>query len=114
MLMAKRKEKVSPEFANRFLAKYRDTELDLLNQKLNLVAKNLDWPIVNRLSLACNLDSDQCDFFNSEGQPYYSDYGHWTVAGAKFFGQKLFDAEFTKSIKEANFGSFLIEYRTLE
>jgi hypothetical protein len=109
MLLAKRNRKVVPEFANKFLSKYRNVKLDLLNQELSQVVKSLGWPIVDRLSLGCSSDGDQCDFFNSDGLSYYSDYGHWTIAGAKFFGQKLFDAGFGKSIKETDFVLFSIE-----
>ena len=109
MLLAKRNRKVVPEVANKFLSKYRNVKLDILNQELSLVVQNLGWPIVDRLSLGCSSDGDQCDFFNSDGLSYYSDYGHWTIAGAKFFGQKLFDAGFGKSIKESDFVLFSIE-----
>ena len=114
MLLAKRNRKVVPEVANKFLSKYRNVKLDLLNQELSLVVQNLGWPIVDRLSLGCSSDGDQCDFFNSDGLSYYSDYGHWTIAGAKFFGQKLFDAGFGKSIKEPDFVLFSIEPKTSE
>ena len=77
-----------------FFGRTAEYKLDLLNQELSLVVQNLGWPIVERLSLGCSSDGDQCDFFNSDGLSYYSDYGHWTIAGAKFFGQKLFDAGF--------------------
>tara|TARA_B110001450_G_C17415619_1_gene397636 strand:- start:143 stop:670 length:528 start_codon:yes stop_codon:yes gene_type:complete len=114
MILAKRNRKVVPEVANKFLSKYRNVKLDLLNHELSLVVKNLGWPIVDRLSLGCSSDGDQCDFFNSDGLSYYSDYGHWTVAGSKFFGQKLFDAGFGKSIKEPDFVLFSIEPKTSE
>ena len=38
----------------------------------------------------------------------------WTVAGSKFFGQKLFDAGFGKSTKEPDFVLFSIESKTSE
>jgi peptidoglycan/LPS O-acetylase OafA/YrhL len=114
MLLAKQNKKVIPEVANKFLSKYRNVKLDSLNQELNLVVKNLGWPIVDRLSLGCSSDGDQCDFFSSDGLSYYSDYGHWTVAGSKLFGQKLFDAGFGESIKEPDFVLFSIKSKVSE
>ncbi len=115
MLLANKNKnkKIIPEVANKFLSKYRNVKLDSLNQELNIVVKNLGWPIIDRLSLSCSY-GDQCDFFSSDGLPYYSDYGHWTVAGSKFFGQKLFDAGFGERIKEPDFVLFSIKSEVSE
>ena len=67
--------------------------VDLLNEKLKLIAEGLGWLFFDRASLACNENSTKCAFFNSDNEPYYSDYGHWTSAGAKYFGQRMFDSD---------------------
>jgi len=79
-----------------------------------VVVRDLGWPIVDRLSSDCNFVGNQCDFFNSEGQPYYSDYGHWSKEGAKFFGKKLFHVGFEERIKNLDFMFFSVESITSE
>ena len=77
-----------------FLAEKRNLALDPMNTHLKLIAKELGWPFLDRLGLSCNKGSTQCAFFSDEGKSYYSDYGHWTSAGAKYFGQRLFENNF--------------------
>lgn len=91
MELAKKNEIIKSESADSFLAKHRDLELDLLNERLKLKAEVLGWLFFDRASLACNENSTKCAFFNSDNEPYYSDYGHWTIAGAKYFGKRLND-----------------------
>lgn len=52
------------------------------------------WPIVDRLIIVCSSEGKQCDFFNNQRQPYYSDYGHWTDEGAKFFWSETIPCRF--------------------
>ncbi len=101
--------KVFLKDASRLLAKYRNVDLDALNQALNTVVGDLGWPVVNRLSLSCHSGGNYCDFFSSEGRPYYSDYGHWTEEGAKFFGEKLLSAGFKDWIETFDSKTFSVE-----
>jgi peptidoglycan/LPS O-acetylase OafA/YrhL len=93
MELAKTNDIIRSESADSFLAEHRNLELDLLNEKLKLIAEGLGWLFFDRASLACNENTTTCAFFNSDNEPYYSDYGHWTSAGAKYFGQRMFDSD---------------------
>lgn len=81
---------------NRTLALYFDKKITTINNRVKAVSKNIGTPYLDKVQLICtpsidNPDSpvSECSFFSEDLKSLYSDYGHWSKAGAIFFGNQL-------------------------
>lgn len=83
------------------LAQNRDTSLDALNDELRALSESLNVSFVNKLPYLCDLTQAYCDVVDADGKILYTDYGHWSVEGAKLFGQRMWaDQNFVKLLVE--------------
>jgi len=71
----------------RLLAHYRVTSIDDINRSLEAEATRLGLSYTDKLRLICH--GDRCAFLDGHRDPYFFDYGHWTLVGAKHFGQEM-------------------------
>ena len=71
------------------LADARAVNLDALNEALLKRSEELGLTFVNKLPFLCDLANNTCDVVNAQGMLLYTDYGHWSVEGARFFGQRM-------------------------
>ena len=51
---------------------------------------------LDKVELACDLDKYKCDVFDDEGFKLYFDYGHYTLEGVKYFGEKIYSDNWLK------------------
>ena len=81
----------------------KDSKFKLANQKLKVVAEELQLPLWNLESLGCDVKAKKCFGVDASGHKLYYDYGHYTVEGISFFAQRLASQGFVdwlhKSIK---------------
>jgi len=75
------------------LAQERDTTLDSLNDKLRELSQQLNIAYVDKVPYLCNADTTQCDVIDADGKILYTDYGHWSMEGARFFGERIWRDE---------------------
>lgn len=71
------------------LSKARDRKLDQLNRQLASISSELDIAYLDKLPILCDLTVRVCDVVNDDGQILYTDYGHWSLEGARYFGERL-------------------------
>ena len=77
------------------LAQARDTSVDGLNTILKKLSESLGIAYVDKLPYLCNEALSECDVIDTEGRILYTDYGHWSMEGALFFGERIWhDPEF--------------------
>lgn len=76
--------------ANRLLFKNLNTKVDEKNKKVRAAAKAHDVKYIDNYQLACDFSDEICFAFTDLGYKTLYDYDHWTLEGAKFFGNRLF------------------------
>ncbi len=61
------------------------------NRRLASALNRLDppVPVIAKSKAVCN--ETKCFVINADGEPYLFDHAHWTLDGAQFFGQRLFE-----------------------
>ncbi len=77
------------EAATAALALRRNTEIDVLNEKLEVLSGELDIAYVDKLPYLCSEQLNICDVVDANGKILYTDYGHWSMEGAAYFGERL-------------------------
>jgi len=80
------------------LAATRSTDLDTLNEKVSALATELNLAYVDKVPYLCNLSANACDAVDEQGNILYTDYGHWTVEGARFFGARMLQNDTFRSL----------------
>lgn len=81
------------------LADARLSELDSLNAEFREQAQTLQLDFVDKLPFLCTpVDASVCDAVDEAGKVLYTDYGHWTMEGAKLFGQRMLSQPETASV----------------
>ena len=91
-----------------YIRKYGSKDIKGINEKSytylskqsierdNLVKKisdRLEIPYFSRIDIVCSIQSEECTLATYEGKKALYDYGHWTLAGAKYFGEKIQKSE---------------------
>ncbi len=71
------------------MAESRVTELDELNVEFRQQAQALNMHYLDKLPFLCSPDASRCDALDEQGKVLFTDYGHWSVEGAKLFGQRM-------------------------
>jgi peptidoglycan/LPS O-acetylase OafA/YrhL len=75
----------------------RDKEkIKRINNKLIQIAKKYNILLLFKEDFQCNLDNEICYGANKNGMKLHYDYGHYTLEGAKFFGEKIFEINWLK------------------
>jgi peptidoglycan/LPS O-acetylase OafA/YrhL len=75
--------------AGLLLYKERDTRTDSVSDRVAAIAKAYDVAFLDKTLFICDDEEKLCDAFTENGQKVFYDYGHFTLQGAKEFGEKL-------------------------
>lgn len=51
---------------------------------------------LNKEDYLCDLFNKQCDYITDNNKKIFTDYGHYTLDGAKFFGKKIYELDWLK------------------
>jgi peptidoglycan/LPS O-acetylase OafA/YrhL len=71
-----------------------------INQKLKKFALKEKLKYLNREDFMCNIIKKECDYVDNDGNKLFHDYGHYTKAGAKYFGNKIYENNWLKLDQE--------------
>ncbi|MEJ8574834.1 acyltransferase family protein [Microbaculum marinum] len=82
---------------DRYIAAHR-FDVSALNRTLRDVAEDRDVTFVAREPLICPQE-DACFAFDEAGRLLFYDYGHWTLDGARFFGNRMVDEGILEFLK---------------
>jgi lysophospholipase L1-like esterase len=69
------------------------------NKKIAAIASKFNVPYFDKVPLICDNISETCAAFTDDGHKISYDYGHWTINGAKFLGERLAEKGFDSLIK---------------
>lgn len=59
------------------------------NERLRVLASNLNIPYLSRRELICSRTERSCVLATPNGDKSMYDYGHWTIKGAEYFGSRI-------------------------
>jgi peptidoglycan/LPS O-acetylase OafA/YrhL len=68
----------------------RRKDLDRKNSSLEKIAREKGIEYMNKLDAVCDSDRRLCYGVTPKGLKSFYDDGHWTIAGAKFFGKRMY------------------------
>jgi peptidoglycan/LPS O-acetylase OafA/YrhL len=60
-----------------------------INQRIKSITKERNIPVLDRMDYVCDRAKELCYGVNSEIAKLFFDYGHHTLAGARFFGKRV-------------------------
>lgn len=94
------------KFGNKFY-RARSTGEEGLNKRIKSISAGWDWTLgysyvslLNPFDFACSHSTQSCDVITEEGEKIYFDYAHFTLAGSKYFGKKIYESNWFKIIKK--------------
>ena len=62
---------------------------DDLSFRLKEISKNNNFTFWDFGETQCNYKELECDYITADGFKIYYDYGHFTLEGSKYFGEKI-------------------------
>jgi len=71
------------------LAGSRVTWIDGLNEEVERNSKSGGAYYLDKLDFLCDITHQRCDVVDADGKILYTDYGHWTIEGARYFGERF-------------------------
>ncbi|MDO3434317.1 acyltransferase family protein [Rhizobium sp. CBN3] len=77
-----------PVGLSKYAAKNRNHRTDITNAKLAAITTQIAVPFFSKDGWICE-DGSTCDIVDANGNLNIFDYGHWTLAGAKFYGHRI-------------------------
>ena len=85
------KQKMQTEDLEKFLYDNRLVHTNSkINTKIKEIAEKNNIQFLNKEDYLCNVKKNSCEFITPDKYKIYWDYGHYTLEGAKYFGEKIF------------------------
>jgi peptidoglycan/LPS O-acetylase OafA/YrhL len=78
-------------FKNRIINSESQVNIEVKN-----LAEKYNLKFLNKEDYLCNLINTECDYLTDNGNKIFSDYGHYTLEGAKFFGKRIYETNWLK------------------
>ncbi|WP_315857718.1 acyltransferase family protein [Rhizobium leguminosarum] len=88
---------------SRYAAKNRDYRTDITNAKLATITSQLALPFFRKDEWICGVDGSACDIVDANGNMNIFDYGHWTLAGAEFYGRRIASSKLAAMIEQRQY-----------
>ena len=76
-------------YLNYINTKNEKHELALINNNIDMIAKQFGVAVLDRMDYVCEVENKECFAISVNLEKYFYDYGHHTLAGAAFFGNLL-------------------------
>ena len=73
----------------KWIATTRIRQLDILNGRLKKKARKMGVKFKSKLPIVCDTTLRTCDVLDDRNNLNFVDYGHWSLEGAKYFGEKM-------------------------
>ncbi len=83
---------------DRQVAKNRQHEVDDINTLVEATAKKVGVPYRDKLPLVCDVGAGTCRALDGGHNLTYHDVDHWTLEGAKLFGQEMAETRYFADI----------------
>lgn len=90
--------------ANRFAFARLDPEVSALNARLRQLADEQGIAYLSRFDLVCAPGRESCTNPTPSGRKAYYDGGHWTLEGARYFGQRAAEEGWAEALGSAQPG----------
>lgn len=88
---------------SKYAAKNRDHHTDITNAKLAAITSQLALPFFRKDGWICAADGSACDIIDANGNMNIYDYGHWTLAGAEFYGRRIASSELAAMLEQRQY-----------
>tara|TARA_Y100000310_G_C20348330_1_gene653082 strand:+ start:22 stop:510 length:489 start_codon:yes stop_codon:yes gene_type:complete len=75
----------------------RDKKIPEINLKLKSIARKYKLLFLEMFEILCEEKNQLCDFLTPEGQKIVYDESHYTVDGAKYVGQRIYNLKWLKN-----------------
>ena len=80
----------SPRKLKRLFFNNQSDEKDRINQALRKIEKDKDVLLLDEFDFVCEPEARTCDGITDDGyKSFYDGYGHFTLEGARYFGQRI-------------------------
>ncbi len=89
--------KINNEYYNNYKA---STKTDTNDQIIKLGEKHSDVFILDRIEYICNKSSKEWYAVGSSYEKFFYDYGHHTIEGAKFYGNRVDEIDWLKQLNQ--------------
>ena len=87
------------QIINRAFWDNKTAGIDELNRQLHSIADAHHAIYLDKWDYACDAGKHQCFALDDAGKPLHYDYGHTTVEGARFMGQRIVDIDWLQPLK---------------
>lgn len=93
----KNNEKFNVTELRQLFYKHRNLDIELrVNPEVKRIAQLKGVPFLEKMDYICDHSSKTCDGVTTDGHKSFYDYGHYTLNGAKFFGEKIAEMNWFK------------------
>ena len=75
---------------NNYYFNNRVEEIQMINVKLKSIANKHSIKFLSKQDFQCEIEKQVCFGVTDGGKKIHYDYGHYTLEGAKFFGEKIY------------------------
>ena len=82
----KKKKLEEKMYSKRMVGEYED-----INVQLSEIAKKYKIKYLKKQDFLCDEENNTCDVLTADGYKIYYDYGHYTLKGAKYLGEKIYN-----------------------
>ncbi len=65
------------------------SKVSALNASLRKIAERLEVPVLDKSEFICNESAETCHAVTPMGRKVFYDYGHFTLEGARYFGETI-------------------------
>lgn len=90
-------KKIEKEILENHMYRILDKSIiEEVNPKYLNFAKKNKLVFLDKVEIACDLNENKCDIFDDDGYKLYFDYGHYTLEGVKYFGEKIYQNNWLK------------------
>ena len=83
----------------KIMASYRDTEIDKINTVLRQRLDALGIAYFDRRAQLCDAEATRCWVLSDDHRLLVFDYGHWTLDGARLYGELMLDQGFLRLLQ---------------
>ncbi len=92
-LQNKSTQHIIPDRLNKLLYENLNPKTSNINKAISNIAKQNSIIFLDKYGLVCDNNKSQCTGLTPNGYKPFYDYGHWTLEGAKYFGQNIIASE---------------------
>ncbi|WP_191621344.1 acyltransferase family protein [Marinihelvus fidelis] len=91
---------MSPGNVNRRFWARREQAPRKVNASLRQFARQHDIDLLDKTEYVCNRKAKTCDGVTPEGYKTFYDYGHYTIEGATYFGERIAELGWLDEVRE--------------